>query len=128
MYQKFCDVDRPPPSYRTQGADDKINRRLVPPEAIWQMIKKTADSSLKLHDVIQARSDDPTAGGSVASAWRWERLIETMYLSGLASGWPNVNHLCISVDGSTHSYNDVLVGLGYSWENNKHLICLSSTW
>ena len=39
-----------------------------------------------------------------------------MYHKRVSVVWPDVNHLCISVDSSTHSYNDVLLGLGYSHE------------
>ena len=126
VYVNFHDVDRPPPSVRASRADGRPYV-FVQPSVIWDMIMKSSSSPLKLNNVIAARSDDSAAGGSERSAERWENVVTAMYQNRLQLAWPRINHVNMAVDGSTHNYNEVLVGLAFSWELGQACYCTSQT-
>ena len=86
------------------------------PESIWGMIQKTASVNVSLRQVLAIKSDDAEGGSVGRNASRWELLLQGMYKQRLDLVWPSTNHLCLTADASTHSYQDAELAIGYSWE------------
>jgi hypothetical protein len=111
----FQDLNSLPPSLRN---NEQRKRKYVQvhPESIWHILQTSASSAVSTSQVIDVRKEDPDAGCHKSRARHWEAALVGMYKQRLSASWPLMNHICISADTSTHSYNDILLAVAYSWE------------
>jgi hypothetical protein len=109
-YPRHHDVSKPPPS-RITGRGVRVH-----PDAVWQMLQQSTETSASLSGVVQVRSADCHAGAAKNVAGRWERLLTSMYHHRTSVVWRHVDHLCITADSSTHVYEDALLAIAYSHE------------
>ena len=94
----------------------------VHPDAAWDMMQISHGTSASLPQVIQVRSAGGDACADVkakGAGARWERLLSAMYHHRTSMVWQGVDHLCITADSSTHSYEDALLALAYSHELDR---------
>lgn len=115
-FPKHHNPHAPPPAH--DPGTSKPGRVRAHPDAVWDMLVAAETSSSSLAQVIEQRRK-VALEVSVRQASRWEHLYCAMYHHRTALAWPHTNHLCLSADSSTHSYEDTLLGLGYSWELNQ---------
>ena len=114
QYSHLHDVNKPPPSLVSKhGARTYVR---VHPESVWRMVESTDCINVTLGQVLQVRQQDADAGAHRTRNLAWERLHGNLYSVLLRRAWGFVNHLCISTDASSHSYNEVLVAIFYSHE------------
>ena len=109
-YPKHSRLDKPPPSFRV-GSSVRVH-----PDAIWDMLHNAEASSSSLSQIIKIRLNDEDGGCDRTRSHHWHRLLVAMYHHGTHLVWQHVNHVCLSADSSTHSYEDALLAIAYSWE------------
>ena len=115
-YSQHHDVHKPPPSYSFSKPGRKRKYVRIHPEAAWDMMQKSVETHFSMCHVLTIRSGDADAGGCKGVGNYWVNMGKEIYHHRLSLAWPNANHICITADSSTHSYNDVLLGLAYSHE------------
>ena len=113
-YSHLHDVNKPPPSLVAKHGTRKYVR--VHPESVWRMVEATDSINVTLGQVLQVRQQDADAGAHRTRNLAWEKLHGNLYSVLLRRAWGFANHLCISTDGSSHSYHEVLVAIAYSHE------------
>ena len=58
-------------------------------------------------------------GAHSKCAEAWANFYQDVYHERSKLAFHGCEHLCLSVDSSTHAYRDALLGIAYSWENEQ---------
>lgn len=112
-----ADVNMAPPALHRRASTGRTYAT-VSSEAVWGLIEKSTATGISLRSAIQLKSDEATLGCCASQCDRWTNKMQQMYAERSSLGFLNVQHYNIVADGSTHSCQDTLVSLGYTWEND----------
>ena len=124
VYVPNNDTSRPAPALRGPASASK-QYITVTPEAVWNLMETANKTGNSLRGAIALASDDEKIGCSASQCDRWNNKLQQMYSARAKFGFLNVRHFNIVADASTHSCQDTLVSLGYTWENNL-AVCLTT--
>ena len=121
MYMPNHESHQPPPALRHLKGTKYVK---VSTDAIWNLMEKANSTGTSLAGAIALKSDDATLGCSPSMCDLWMNKLQQMYTERASLGFLNVSHFNIVADGSTHSCQDTLVSLAYSWEQDL-AVCLT---
>ena len=117
IHSASYDLSRPPPSLPGAGLGRKYTR--VEPEAAWEALHRANAAGVSAQVVARVRQRDDDMGAHDSLAPCWEYIHQLAYDERAKLAFTGASHVCLSIDGSTHSYHETLLGIAYTWENNQ---------
>ena len=97
---RWHNVDKIAPSIRTSSATRPYT--VMDAEAVWSCVELAHTSKTPLPQVLTVKRQDSGAGASESQGSRWSRFLPGLYRARSQMARMCVEHVCLSLDGSTH--------------------------
>ena len=114
VYMSSHPTDKPAPSLRGDGLRRAYVK--VSPEVIFDTMQEAIRTGISLPQLVDSKRQDRSHGCAAVTSQFWMHKYHDLYCSRRAVCFRGVRHLSMVCDPSTHSRQEIMISLVYSWE------------